>query len=197
MINHFALAWLGGDGALKYANSRRLYGASWDIGVEVALGYWMLRQQLEACRTQHDVVRVFRGRWFWKPDDVFQLFDTVRPPDHLLANGGDDCDGWAMAHTQAINYALGRYGWKAWCISYLAEPRWLSHHYCLARDPAGQFWVIQPQPTEADWKNYGERNQTVFGPFRTAEETPHAVASWYRAGIVWWDKRDGFYRPAT
>jgi hypothetical protein len=192
MINNAGVAWLSGP---KYDYSARIHGASWTIGVEQAVGYFGLRQQLDAARDIHDVIRVFRGRFFWKQDDVYQLYDVVKPPDHLLLGGGDDCDGWAMTHTQAINYALGRFGWVAWSVSYLADPFWLSHHYTVARDPQGRYWVVQPQPTETDWRTHGERNQTVFGPYATLEETPAVVAGWYGAKVVWWDKRDGLYRP--
>lgn len=193
MINNAGVAWLSGP---KYDTSARIYGAAWAVGIETALS-WRGRT-LANCKTIHDVIRVFRGREFWKRDGFYQLFDTVKPPDFLLAEGGDDCDGWAMTHCQAINQALGRYGWKAWAVSYLADPFWMSHHYCLARDPQGQFWVIQPQPTAEDWKTKGDAgNQTVYGPYRSAGETPHIVAGWYNARVVWWDVRDGLYKPAA
>lgn len=192
-IDHIALAWLAGPDALKYANSRRLYGASWNLGVETVLGYYGLKPKLDAARTIHDIVRLFRGRWFWKPDGLFQVEDTVLPPDYLLKQGGDDCDGWAMLHCQAINYALKKHGYQAWIITYYADPFTLSHHYCVVRDPQGHYWVVQPQPTEADWKQYGEACQTVWGPYRYLEETPHAVAVWYNTKALWWDKRDGYY----
>lgn len=191
-VNDFAKVWLGGA---KYALSERLYGASWTIEVAAALSYYGIT--LGPCKDMHDVVRIFRGRWFWVSDGFYALWDTVKPPDHLLAEGGDDCDGMAMLHTQAMNAALGRYGWKAVTVSYLADPWWMSHHYTELMDPQGHYWAVQPQPTKEQWDKDGEANQTVYGPYASPEETLAAVTSQYKAKAVWHDVRDGLYRPIT
>lgn len=184
MFNNVGIWWLDGN---KYNWSRSQVPQLWDMDIKTALGHHGIN--IDSCTTMHDVVRLFRGRYFWKPDDFFQIWDRVIPPVELLARKGDDCDGWAMLHAQAMEYVLKPRGWKVYIISYLANPWWQSHHYVTLVEPSGAVWVVQPQPTEAQWVADQERNQTVYGPYRSVEETLPLVASWYRASVVWWDKR--------
>lgn len=183
-VNNFGQWWLSGP---KYELSAKLHGASWYVNIETALNYQ--GRSVRGCKTLDDVVRVFRGREFWKPDGAASMADTVLPPDFLLANKGDDCDGWAMTHAQSVNIALGHLGWRAYCVTYLADPWWMSHHFAAAVAPDGMIWAIQPQPTEEQWRQYGDRIQTVFGPFRTMDDAINAIAAQYKASPVWWDKR--------
>jgi hypothetical protein len=191
MLNPFVevagRAWLGG---LKYAVSEHLAGTSWYINVGTACqkhGLSLTGTTLE------DVVNVFRGKAFWLPDPVLQAADIIYPPIELLDRGGDDCDGWAMTHCQAVNYILGDKGWRAFIVSYLADPFPESHHFAVAKAPDGKFWVIQPQPTPEQYKQNPAMN-IVAGPYATLAEIPAVVASWYKATVVWWDVRDGLYR---
>lgn len=191
-INDFGRWWLSGP---KYDLSARLAGPAWTVSVEEALN--RRGRTLAHARSLEEVLQVFRGREFWKQDGFYQLQDVVLPPEMLLAAAGDDCDGWAMTHCQAINHALGGHGWRAYIVSYLADPWWVSHHYCVARAPlTGQFWAVQPQPSQGQWQQHGEASQSVFGPYPTIEASVAAVAAMYNARAVWWDRRDGMYLEA-
>lgn len=167
----------------KYDVSRNLAGADWNVNVQDALVQHGLT--LNNCNTLDDIANVFRGKWHWLPDPVGQAYDIVYPPVALLRRGGDDCDGWAGCHAQAVEYVLGNHGWQSVIVSYFAEDWTLSHHFALAVDPQKRMWVIQPQPRPQDPQNM----QLVFGPFASVEEATRTVASWYNTKAMWWDVR--------
>ena len=177
---------------VKYSTSAGLAGEAWAVPVSEALRAHGLA--LDDCRTLFEAVGVFRKRWRWVPDPAFQLWDVVYPPAQLLARGGDDCDGWAMAHAQAADHVLGRQGWKTVIISYYADPWQLSHHFAVAIDPRGGCWILQPQPSAEQ----ADDTPTVFGPFPSIEDCANIVASWYGAKASWWDARTPMWdtRPA-
>lgn len=168
---------------VKYATSADLAGPDWLVQVPEALKAYGL--SLDGCSSIVEVTSVFRGRWRWKPDPAFQLWDVVYPPVQLLARGGEDCDGWAMAHAQAVEHVLGRQGWKAVIVSYFADPWQLSHHFAVACDPSGGHWVLQPQPAA----DQPADQEVVYGPFTSLEACVHTVAGWYNATASWWDVR--------
>lgn len=172
--------WLGG---LKYSLSRQLAGKTWKVGIEEALKRHGLT--LANCQRLEDVVDIFRGRWRWRPDPAFQLWDRVYPPVLLLERGGDDCDGWAGCHAQAIAHALGSRGWQARIVSYLADPWWMSHHFAVAIDPDGQLWAVQPQASE----NQRATIRLIHGPFQSVDQAASYIAAGYRSRVVWYDLR--------
>ncbi len=182
-----ARLWL--QAGLKYSTSAEVAGPAWAVPVNDALKAHGLA--LDGCRTVFEAAAVFRKRWHWVPDPAFQLWDVVYPPVQLLARGGDDCDGWAMAHAQAVDYVLGRQGWKAVIVSYYADPWHLSHHFAVAIDAAGGHWVLQPQPAA----DQPDEMQTVFGPFPSLEACATIVAAWYGAKACWWDVRTPMWEP--
>lgn len=175
----------------KYEVSKSLIGPEWNIHVNDALKTHGLT--LDTCKTLEDVASIFRGKWHWVPDPAGQAYDIVYPPAALLRRGGDDCDGWAMCHAQAVEYVLGPQGWRSVIVSYLADPWVLSHHFALAIDPAGNMWAVQPQPM----KDQPQSMQLVFGPFKSVEEATRTVASWYNAKVEWWDVRTPMWIPTT
>lgn len=183
-------AWWLGQG-VKYGWSRDQQKDVWNIRVEEAIKPYGL--SLDGCKTPQDVTNVFRGKFFWTPDPLLQIYDIVKCPVTLLREGGDDCDGMAMLHAQAINYALGPLGWSAKIYTYLATDFRLSHHFVVAYSPDGKFYVVQPQPTKAQWEEHGDHCQTVWGPYKTTDGMPELVASWYNTKIEWWDLRNDMY----
>lgn len=134
---------------------------------------------------------MFRGRWHWLPDPLWQAWDQVFPPVMLLARGGDDCDGWAMTHAQAVEAVLEAYGWHSWIVSYLADPWQESHHFAAAVDPRGRVWAIQPQPSILQRSDL----QIVYGPYPSVGEAVRAIAAGYGAEVVWYDVRYPDWRP--
>jgi hypothetical protein len=139
-------------------------------------------------------VNLLRGRFTWNPDCLFQLDDWVKPPVLLLQSGGDDCDGWAMLHAQAVNDALGRLGWRAFIVSYLAQPFWKSHHFAVAADALDNYWAIEPQPRLEDLQKLSpaaaqDAYPIVFGPFSSIKQAAEAIARRHVAEIVWMDIR--------
>lgn len=180
--------WLSGA---KYRLSRELAGPSWDLNVFAALAIRGQCIGLSTAASLEDVVGVFRGRYHWLPDPGWQLWDRVYPPKLMLERGGGDCDDWAMAHAQAVDFALGDLGWQAFIVSYLADPWWLSHHFAVAIDPSGAVWAIQPQPTPEQPREL----EIVLGPFKCLEAALRAVADSYRVMIVWYDVRQPNYEP--
>lgn len=187
MIYRFGTWWLGGA---KYAYAKLCNANAWYFNTRDVLaehGIWP-----ENCTTINQVVDLFRGKVFWKPDPAWQVNDRVLSPYYLMRNGGDDCDGMAMLHAQAIHLGLSRYGYKSYIVSYLAADFTLSHHYCLVLDPQGKYWVVQPQPTKESYAVY-PNSQIVFGPFNSADQTVHEVASWYRTTATWYDIRNHMY----
>lgn len=193
LVTSFAEYWLI-QGA-KYERSKQLAGQEWSTNIVDALKRY--GKSLDHCKDVHDVVRVFLGWKFWTADGWYQLDDWVKPPAYLLKEGGDDCDGWAMTHAQAVNAALRKFGYHAWIVSYEAEPWWMSHHYCLVQYPNGEFWVMQPQPTQKDWQERPQQCQVVFGPYASPEASVHAVAAMYQATVRKWDLRDDLYRKVV
>lgn len=173
----------------KYLKSAELAGAAWHVPVQTSLLAHGL--SLEGRTTPQAVVDVFRPRWNWRPDAVLQLWDMVDPPQILLAHDGEDCDGWAMAHAQACEYALARFGWRSVVVSYYADPWQVSHHYAVTIDPHGACYVLQPQPSAAQ----PDDQQVVFGPFASIEATLQVVPAWYKARAEWWDVRTPMYAP--
>lgn len=186
VVNLIGRLWLSGA---KYAFSKARAGAAWQVKIGAALARYGV--SLDGCRDLDDIVRVFSPRWAWLPDPVFQIWDVVYPPELLLARGGDDCDGWAMAHAQAIDHVMAPRGWQARIISVLADPWTVSHHFAVAVDPEGRIWAVQPQP---------ERNQSgdpvVHRPFTSFAEAASTVMSWYGAKVVWFDVRHPDWTPA-
>lgn len=180
MLQLLAKIWL--LKGLKYKLSAFLTGPDWDLPIQEACAAHGLN--LDECPPSLEAVaNFFRGHWFWLPDPAFQLYDVVYPPFKLLARGGDDCDGAAMIHAQAAEYVLGPKGYKAYTISYFAKPWWMSHHYALIQDPAGKYWIMQPQPA----KDGNKDQQVVYGPYTTVEETVTAVAGCYWTKAAWWN----------
>lgn len=170
----------------KWGLSEALAGIAWRVPVAVALGaYGAGFEWSKDAQDLDDVVDVFRGRWRWKSDPFFQVWDRVFPPMLLLGRGGDDCDGWAMAHAQAVTIALGRLGWSGRIASYLASRWWLSHHFAVALDPLGRVWAIQPQASADQDPNL----QLVHGPFPSIREAADTVASWYGVTVEYLDVR--------
>lgn len=182
-----ARQWLLAGG--KYQLSAQLAGAVWQVPVQEALLAHGLT--LDGRATLKAIADVFRPRWHWRPDPLFQLWDVVDPPARLLAQDGEDCDGWAMAHSQAIEYALGRAGWRAVIATYYADPWQLSHHFAVAIDPHGAHWVLQPQPSADQPVN----QQVVFGPWFDVKTCVDVVASWYGARAQWFDVRTPMWEP--
>lgn len=189
LFQPIAHQWLR-EGA-KYAKSAELAGAAWQVPVQEALLAHGL--SLDGRTTPAAVVDVFRPRWHWRPDPLFQLWDFVDPPQVLLANQGEDCDGWAMAHSQATAYALGPLGWRSFAVSYYADPWQMSHHFAVTIDPHGDHWVLQPQP-RAD---QAAEQQVVFGPFPDIPTCVAVVASWYNARAEWFDVRTPMWEPLS
>jgi len=74
----------------KYIKSKELAGDAWDVNVVEALAEHDIT--LEGLTTPQQVADVFRGKWFWRPDPLRQLWDFVDPPQILLKNLGEDCD---------------------------------------------------------------------------------------------------------
>lgn len=178
----FAKKWLqNGD---KYAFSANYFKHEWTFGIEESLNQHGLT--LAGCKTLEDVSKVF-SPWVWKGDPFFQLFDVVKPPVVLMREGGEDCDGWAMAHSLAVQHVLGPQGWKAYNISYYAKPWWNSHHFSLCEDPSGRFWAVQPEPTDnADDGKWPK----VFGPFIDIPQAVKTICSMYKDTTVeWYDVR--------
>lgn len=173
----------------KYIKSKELAGDAWDVNVVEALAEHDIT--LEGLTTPQQVADVFRGKWFWRPDPLMQLWDVVDPPQILLKNLGEDCDGMAMLHAQAVEAALGHLGWSARIVSYYADPWQMSHHYAVAVAPDGQAWVLQPQPKADQDPN----QQVVFGPYASIEETTKVVPSWYNATADKYDVRTPKYEP--
>jgi len=198
LIRLLGIAWLRW---LKWPISRLLSGRRWSVGFD-AIGVvgddTSFGEYLNGADDLSSVVSVFRGVAFWKADPAWQLWDRVYPPALLVARGGDDCDGWAMLHARAIEYALGCRGWSAAIGSYLADPWQLSHHVALAIDPAGFVWAIQPPPTR-DQANAGLKVRQIYGPYETYEDALGFIASTYGARVVWYDIRrpDGSKQNVT
>ena len=180
-----ARLWL--QAGAKYATSKRIAGGAWNISLESALKPYGL--SLRGCANVFEAADVFRPRWKWKPDPMFQLWDVVYPPANLLARGGDDCDGWAMAHAQAVEAGLSDQGWHSAIISYYAGPWWMSHHFAVAIDPHGGYWVLQPQPAEEQ----PEDSPTVYGPYGSFDDCLKQVSSWYQVGVGFWDIRTSMW----
>lgn len=170
-------------GGAKYRASARLAGPAWTVPLADTLKTYGLT--LEGRRTLTEALDVFRPRWHWRPDPLWQAWDVVYPPVQLLARGGDDCDGWAMAHAQAAAHVLGPQGWRVVIASYFADPWPLSHHVALAIDPQGGHWVLQPEPTE----DQPADQPAIFGPYPSVDVAVATVASWYQAKACWWDVR--------
>lgn len=171
---------------LKWRISEKLAYIDWMIPVSVGLlQHGVPMERLTSAKSLEDVVDVFRGLWHWRADPFFQVWDRIYPPIQLLERGGDDCDGWAMAHAQAVAVSLGLYGWTARIVSYLADKWWLSHHFAAAIDPQGLVWAIQPQPTETQDPNA----QLVYGPYTSLREAAEDVASWYGVKVEYLDIR--------
>lgn len=185
MIDYIARFWLL-DGN-KYSYSRWRAGSNWDISARDALKLYGLN--LDSCSTMHDVIRLLFGKVFYKPDAFFQMDDMVECPMDTMRNGGSDCDGMAMLHAQCMEYVLGMNGTEAKIVSYLADPWWMSHHYCVLKELNGNVWVVQPQPTKEAWERNGTNNQVIFGPYKSIHETVPIVASWYGAKVQWYDIR--------
>ncbi len=179
MAKHWLL-----DGG-KYVFSKDYFKGEWVVGVEEALNQH--GKTLVGCNTLEDVSKVF-SPWVWKGDPFFQMFDVVKPPVVLMREGGDDCDGWAMAHSLAVQHALGPKGWKAFNVSYYAAPWWMSHHFSMPQSPDGKFWAVQPEPTD---NAQDGRYPKVFGPFDTVGATVDFVRRMYEGvAVVWYDVRD-------
>lgn len=192
MINEFGIWWLKGP---KYDYSRKLAGDyAWNLPIKDALAAHGLN--IDSCNDMHDVIRLFLGKYFWKPDAIFQARDIVLPPLELLARGGDDCDGWAMCHGQALEYVLKPKGWTVYNVSYFANPWWNSHHFNIMCEPNGQWWAVQPQPTQKQWDERNIRQvQVIFGPFRDFHQAMSAVVAMYQGtSIVWWTYQGTNYR---
>ena len=194
LAQHFGRWWLSGP---KYELSRALAGRWWTVPVQDApeLRGTITLAALQQARTLEQVVDAFRGRVYWEPDPVWQVWDRVYPPQLLLARGGDDCDGMAMLHAQAICFALGPQGWQAFTGSYLADPWRLSHHVALARDPAGVWWAVQPQLTRKQYAQLGRSARIVYGPYAAPEHALRDIASCYGAEVLCYDIRDPHWLP--
>lgn len=188
LIEPAAYWWLGPP-SFKYWASAVANWSAWNKPFSEVVAKYDLG--LQNCREIQEVVNAFRGRVFWKPDPLLQIYDLVSPPDTILQNQGDDCDGNAMLHAQAIEYALN---WPAKIISYLAKPFWLSHHFTAVSTPNGQLRVVQPQPREIDVKTGIAVNPLLEKTFFTYEGAAKYVASLYNAEVVWFDVRDSKYR---
>lgn len=191
IIKRLGIWWLSGP---KWTLSRLLAGHAWHVPILEALATRTTRvADLILASTLDEVVDVFRGLVHWRRDSLWQLWDRVYPPALLLARGGDDCDGMAMLHAQAVEYAMGPRGWRAAIGSYLADPWHLSHHVALAIDRAGLVWAIQPQSS----KDQPQNVRLIYGPYPSCEEALGAIAKQYRAEIVWYDIRmpDGSPAP--
>ncbi len=173
----------------KYKKSKELAGGAWDTPIREVLAQHGL--SIDGCTTPQAVADVIRGHLYWRPDPLMQLWDFVDPPEIAMANKGEDCDGAAMLHAQACEYALGPLGWKAYIVSYYADPWQMSHHYAVAVAPDGQVWVLQPQPKADQDPN----QQVVFGPYASIEETTKVVPSWYNATADKYDVRTPKYEP--
>lgn len=173
--------WLGG---WKYRISSWSAGADWHVPIDKILPKYGI--SLSRYNTPQEVASVFRPRWRWRPDPAWQLGDIVLPPARLLAAGGDDCDGWAMSHAQAIATALGPIGWQARIVSYMADPWWLSHHFAVARDPLGRWWAIQPQPSFEQPDNL---DPVWPVPFDTCKDAADVIAATYNSKVVFHDVR--------
>lgn len=192
IVNAIGKWWLSGP---KYDLSRFIYRYSWVIPFEITARKYGLFTT--PALTAHDVAAAFSDIYvFWIPDPLWGALDTVKPPHVLLAEGGDDCDGWAMCHARAVEHVLGPLGWRASVVSYLADPWHLSHHFCLAVGPDGSKWIIQPQKSR---KQAAEGMQIdpvrqYFGPL-LAKDAADVVASWYKAKVVWCDVRDTNWNP--
>lgn len=192
IIKRMGVWWLSWP---KWAVSRWLAGPEWDTPILLALARRSPYKaaELAIASTLEEVVDAFRGIVHWMPDPGGQVWDQVLPPALLLRQGGDDCDGMAMLHAQAIAYALGPRGWRAAIGSYLADPWELSHHVALTVDPDGLIWAVQPQPT----MEQPQDARLIFGPYINCEIAMDAIASQYHAKVVWYDIRmpDGSPAP--
>ena len=147
----------------KYEVSAGLAGDDWKVSAYDALKAYDI--DLDDVHDLASVAKVFQPRWKWKPDALFQIWDTVSCPKHLLADGGDDCDGWAMIHAQVAEYVLGKLGWTAYILTMFTDPWDKSHHVAVAVSPAKQHWVLQPEPSNID----PEFANIVAGPYASAK----------------------------
>lgn len=191
LIKAIGIWWLSGA---KYAISRLLAGRGWTLPLARALeanGLPRAGLILEAT-TPDQVAAYFRGRAYWRPDPLWQGWDVVRPPVELLRRGGDDCDGMAMLHAQALEMALGRLGWRAGIVSYFADPWHKSHHFAYAVNAAGFVYAVQPQPD----RDYPYEVRLVYGPYATVDAAVRAIAALYGVEVVWYDNRRPDWSPA-
>lgn len=187
MLDRWIAAWWLGQGQ-KYRLSAYLAGPDWHLPFSAVVAKHHIR--LDGATSLRDVVSAFTGRVFWQPDLCWQIRDTVSPPVRLIAEGGDDCDGMAMLHAQAVDHALGPLGWGAAIVSYLARDVRLSHHVCAAKDPDGRLWVIQPQPMR------GHDADPLPGfVFRDHAHLARVVASWYHTDVIAYDVRTPQWEP--
>lgn len=186
IVQAIADAWL--FRGLKYRVSEYLYGRDWYLPLSAALAKHKL--SLNGKETLHDVVDTFRG-FYWASDPLWGILDTVAPPIRLLDQGQDDCDAWAMLHSQAVDHALGPLGWSGRIVSYLADPWVLSHHFCAAVDPQGHIWAVQPRPTRGQ---PADQDPIIPEAFPSYDLAALGVASTYGARVVKFDVRDSMFR---
>jgi len=185
--------WLGAGA--KYAVSASWYCWAWWQPLQSVLDRHGIR--LDHATSLRQVVDAFRGKVFWRSDELWQAADLVKPPAVLLAEQGDDCDGSAMLWGQAVEFALGHLGHRATIVSYLADPWHMSHHVCLVDVPGGGWVAIQPPPAREQDPNLDPIVCEPTGEpryFKAPEQAAREVASWYGATVQGFDSRDARWR---
>lgn len=185
MVNSFGKWWLSGP---KYAYSRWRAGAEWDLPIDYVMKENYLN--IDKCKTAEDVVNMLRGKVFWHADKFLSIYDVVSSTRELMNIRHDDCDGFSMLHAQALEYVLGPQGCKVEIVSYLADPWWVSHHYAVITYPNGDVYAVQPQPTKEFHDKYGDRNQIIFGPYKSVHDSVPEIAKLYNANVQWYDVRN-------
>lgn len=175
IIKVIGIWWLSGP---KYGFSRQLAGKAWHTPISEVLA--LVGRDLKACTTLEAVVGCFKGL-HWVKDPLFQAWDRVYPPMLLVKRGGDDCDGWAMAHALAVQEALG---WPSRIVSYLADPWQWSHHFAVVQAPDGTWWTIQPQAAVG-----APYRLPIYGPFASIAAATEGIAGAYGVRLAWYDVR--------
>lgn len=183
--------WLGAG--LKYWVSQIVAGSAWYTPLSVI---WAKHKiDLLTKKSLSEVIGVFKGRVSYDWDPLHGVADFVKSPLATLDSGLGDCDDQAMLHACAVEWALGSSGWHGYIISYLADPWWLSHHFCAAISPDNLVFVVQPWPSQQQLLQGLQFNPLWSEPYGTMADACAAVVASYKAKVVAWDVRDCFWRP--